>query len=88
LYATIIANLIGGLIFFWVDKFIFTSKKLDSVEWEVIEEAVCYDCGKLDRGYRIRKAKGYDRTGEVPQFRCELCSKAKTEELRKRGINV
>lgn len=26
LYATIIANLIGGLIFFWVDKFIFKRK--------------------------------------------------------------
>ena len=25
--ATIIANLIGGLIFFWVDKFIFKEKK-------------------------------------------------------------
>lgn len=25
--ATIVANLIGGMIFFWVDKFIFTSKK-------------------------------------------------------------
>ena len=26
-WATIIANLIGGLIFFWVDKFIFKEKK-------------------------------------------------------------
>ncbi|MEA3292997.1 MAG: hypothetical protein U9P88_00770 [Patescibacteria group bacterium] len=31
--AVIIANLIGGLIFFWVDKFIFTSKSL-KMEWE------------------------------------------------------
>jgi len=26
-----IANLIGGLIFFWVDRFIFTSEKLGPV---------------------------------------------------------
>jgi hypothetical protein len=28
--ATIIANLIGGCIFFWVDGFIFKSDKLDT----------------------------------------------------------
>jgi len=27
--AAIIANLIGGLIFYWVDRFIFTSRKLN-----------------------------------------------------------
>ena len=27
LWATIVANLIGGLIFFWVDKYIFKDKK-------------------------------------------------------------
>ena len=32
LTATIIANLIGGLIFFWVDRFIFTSQAL--AQWE------------------------------------------------------
>jgi len=27
IWQTIIANLIGGLIFFWVDRWIFTAKK-------------------------------------------------------------
>lgn len=27
LWATVIANLIGGCIFFWVDRFIFKEKK-------------------------------------------------------------
>lgn len=27
LWATVIANLVGGLIFFWVDKLIFKEKK-------------------------------------------------------------
>jgi len=30
------ANVIGGLIFFWVDNFIFTSKDL-TIQWEVAE---------------------------------------------------
>ena len=44
LMATIIANLIGGLIFFWVDRFIFTSKVLDA-EWEVNDNIACVECG-------------------------------------------
>lgn len=86
--ATVIANLIGGLIFFWVDMFIFTSDRL-AVQWEVKDIVVCVDCGKEDRGYRITKAKEYDRTRDAnPEFRCETCSKKKTEELRRRGIDV
>lgn len=83
-----VANLIGGLIFFWVDMFIFTSKKLGA-EWEVKENIQCADCKKLARGYRLIKTKNYDKTNDKqPEFRCEECSKKKTEELRGRGINV
>lgn len=86
--ATVIANLIGGLIFYWVDMFIFTSDRL-AVQWEVKDIVVCVDCGKEARGYRITKAKEYDRTRDSnPEFRCETCSKKKTEELRQRGIDV
>lgn len=85
---SIVANLIGGLIFFWVDMFIFTSQRLN-VEWEVKDIVTCVDCGKEARGYRIIKAKGYDKTKVAPpEFRCEDCSMKKTEELRKRGIEV
>lgn len=88
LVAAIVANLIGGLIFFWVDQFIFTSKTLD-VQWEVKEQATCADCGKVARGYRIAKAGDYDRTHhhEV-EFRCEECSTKKTEELKKQGVKT
>ena len=86
--ATVIANLIGGLIFFWVDMFIFTSDRL-SVQWEIRDVVVCVDCGKEARGYRIIKAKEYDKTKDAhPEFRCEACSKKKTEELRRRGIEI
>jgi len=86
--ATVIANFIGGLIFFWVDMFIFTTKRL-SVEWEVKDAVLCVDCGREARGYRIVRAVRYDRTCDaVPEFRCEECSQKKTEELRQGGLNV
>lgn len=86
--ATVIANLIGGLIFFWVDKFIFTSEML-TAQWEVKDEVFCSDCGKKARGYRLVRARGYDKSKDArPQFRCEECSSKKAEELRKRGIDI
>lgn len=39
LYATIIANLIGGLIFFWVDKIIFRSVT-KTPYWEIRDDVV------------------------------------------------
>jgi len=86
LAATIVANLIGGLIFFWVDRFIFTSRAIGP-EWEVREEVRCADCGALCRGYRLVRAGRYDRSEDrAPQFRCEACSTEKAAELRKRGV--
>jgi hypothetical protein len=85
--ATIIANLIGGLIFFWVDKFIFTSQLLEA-QWQVRENVICCDCQTAARGYRLVKTRNYDRTSSVPQFRCEACSQKKTEQLRQAGVAI
>jgi DNA-directed RNA polymerase subunit RPC12/RpoP len=83
-----VANLIGGLIFFWVDRFIFTSRSLDS-RWEVKEEIACADCGRLTRGYRLVTAPGYDRSHDkAPEFRCEECSREKSKRLREKGIGI
>lgn len=82
--SVVIANLIGGLIFFWVDKFIFTTDILS--QWEVKENISCIDCGKVGRGYRLVKSENYDRTDADPEYRCEECSKRKSEELKKRGV--
>ena len=74
LTATIIANLIGGLIFFWIDKIIF-KKKSDVPLWEIKEDVECHDCHKKDRGYRIVEWGNYDRTEDKhPQYRCKTCS--------------
>ena len=88
-WATIVANLIGGLIFFWIDKFIFKVEYKIPL-WEVKKNVVCVDCGELvPRGYRLVKAKKYDRINDkAPQFRCETCSEKKLQELEKSGVKV
>ena len=86
--ATVIANLLGGLIFFWVDMFIFSNSH-PAVQWEVKDRVACVDCGRETRGYRVACAGKYDRLEDAdPEFRCETCSGRKTEELRVRGIAV
>lgn len=86
--ATIVANFIGGLIFFWVDKFIFTSRSLEA-QWEVKENIYCSDCDKLARGYRLVKTANYDMSADInPKFRCESCSQKKTTKLQKQGVNI
>ena len=85
---TIIANLIGGLIFFWVDRVIFQTRYLNPL-WEVSPDVACADCGKVCRGYRLVKARNYDRLNDPnPQFRCESCSHKKLEGLRGEGVKV
>jgi hypothetical protein len=87
LVATIIANLIGGLIFFWVDRFIFNCPLLKA-QWEVRDNIECHDCGKIARGYRLVKTANYDKSKSTPKFRCEVCSQKKTQLLREQGVTV
>jgi hypothetical protein len=55
--------------------------------WEIENEIKCADCGNVTKGYRIVKAKNYDKTQEkFPEFRCEKCSRIKSEELKNRGV--
>jgi DNA-directed RNA polymerase subunit RPC12/RpoP len=83
-----IANLIGGALFFWVDKFIFTSRKLGST-WHVKENIICVNCGKTaPRGYRLVKSVNYDRTKGKSEYRCEECSIKKAKELTQKGIEL
>ena len=82
--ATIIANLIGGLIFFWVDKFIFRTLSDDPL-WEIKDDVVCADCGSRGRGYRIAEWMSYNRKNDKnPQFRCETCKDIKMQEVKRK----
>ena len=86
--ATIVVNLTGGLIFFWVDQFIFTSQSI-AAQWEAKESITRVDCGKVARGYRLVRSGDYDMTHDhEPEFRCEECSQKKTEEIKERGVKV
>jgi hypothetical protein len=84
-WSTVIANLVGGAIFFWVDKFIFTSQ---SIEVWHMKEGKCDKCCSTSHLWRLVKTAGYDKSDAKPVFLCLKCSKEKTDELRSKGIPV
>jgi hypothetical protein len=90
--AATIANLIGGCIFFWVDRYIFQSKQVE--KWEIIKSGICHDCGYKGIVRRLTFISGiYDRTNDNdPQFRCPalLCKEAKrsAQEAQFSSINI
>ena len=82
LTATIIANFIGGLIFFWVDKIIF-KKKSDIPLWEIKDDVKCFDCNKITKGYRIVEWGNYDKSEDKnPKYRCKDCSIKKMKTIK------
>jgi hypothetical protein len=85
--STIIANLVGGLIFFWIDRVIFKSKYAAAI-WSVSQAATCVDCGLECRGYRLVQSGKYDRSNAPAEYRCEACSVKKAERLAEMGVEV
>ncbi len=86
---SVVANIIGGLIFFWVDRFIFALKDPPMPLWSVQSRVPCVECGREGRGYRLVKSAAYDRMGETqPEYRCEQCSTQKASALQAQGVVV
>ena len=83
---TITANLVGGSIFFWVDRFIFTSPALEI--WHYKDEGKCAKCGRKTELWRLVRAENYDKRNAYPIFLCADCSTKKLERLKKKGIQV
>lgn len=85
--AAIITNLIGGLLFFQIDKLIFVRRAKKPL-WEIQENVVCTDCGAKGAGYRIVEWEDYDRrvTPHV-LFRCKECSEKKRKKVQK-NLNI
>jgi hypothetical protein len=86
IWSTIIANLIGGCIFFWVDRFIFTNRAIEL--WHYREIGVCSRCGKKSALWRLVKTENYDKTLSEPVFLCYRCSTEKIVELKAKGIDI
>lgn len=84
--STVVANLIGGAIFFWVDRFIFTSRAVEV--WQFKDKGRCDACGKEESLWRLVKASNYDKSSSRPHFLCMQCSKNKTDQLRAQGIKI
>jgi len=85
-WPTILANFIGGAIFFWVDRFIFTSKATEM--WHVKDKGKCDGCGKDTSLWRLVLAPNYDKRDSEPKFFCFKCSKERTDALRQKGIKI
>lgn len=78
---SVIANLIGGLIFFWVDRLIFKQVRV-YIWWEKKNEGTCVDCGKVGKTMRVIKAGRYDKENDAhPQYRCRDCADRKLQEV-------
>jgi len=86
IWSTVLANLIGGAIFFWVDRFIFTSYAIEV--WQFKDKGKCDECGKVESLWRLVRAPNYDKRISSPHFLCMQCSKKKTDELRAQGIKI
>lgn len=89
LEATVLANLIGASIFFWVDRLIF--RRGSPAVWETIPSGVCADCGGTSQVRRLVLAPSgrgassevYDRRDDPsPEYRCRSCSEQKLRDLR------
>lgn len=90
--STIIANLIGAAIFFWVDIFIFNPKRSGQhpgIElWHLKDSDSCGSCGRKEGLWRLVKTVNYDRSKAEPVFLCRSCSRKKLKELKGRGIEA
>ena len=80
-----VANLIGGIIFYWIDRFIFTSKKLDVPIWDVVHTGTCNKCSAIGRVYRLIIHGEYNRMHAEPLWLCEKCSSEKYTQLIEDG---
>lgn len=83
LVATVIANLIGALIFYNVDRLLF-KRKVSTPLWEIRENYSCASCGEKGLTFRIVEWGSYNRIDSFPQWRCWQCAKEKREEVRRK----
>lgn len=86
LIPVIIFNLSCAVLFFTIDRFIFTSISLEKCQIEQVSH--CSKCGKREEIWRLVKVKDYTGSGARPVFLCLECSQNKIKELREKGIKI
>jgi hypothetical protein len=79
------ANLIGGLFFFRVNRYIFPSPSL-VMQWEARASITCVGCGRIARDYLLVQFIDYNGTNDhKPESRGEDGSRKISEGLRERS---
>jgi hypothetical protein len=80
--AMVVSQAMMGAMVYFLDKLIFTSGAIP-IPWEAKQHAVCADCGRVGKCYRVAGAKCCEARGkgEAPGFRCEECNVKKMKEL-------
>jgi hypothetical protein len=74
--------MLGAMVFF-IDKLIFTSGAL-AIPWEIKPHAVCVDCGRVGKCYRVTGNRCCEATDEagVCKFRCKDCEVKQIQQMR------
>ena len=81
--AMVISQAVMGAMVYFLDRLIFMSGRLP-VPWEVRHRAVCADCGRVGRCYRVAGARCCEAEAPPaaghPPFRCEACAVKRVQE--------
>ncbi|HEY3276576.1 MAG TPA: hypothetical protein VGJ94_08140 [Syntrophorhabdaceae bacterium] len=73
--AMVVSQALMGAMVYFIDRLIFSSGVLP-VPWEVKPRAVCTECGRVGKCYRIAGSKCCEAEGvkDGTCFRCEECA--------------
>jgi hypothetical protein len=79
--AMVVSQAIMGAMVYFVDRLIFSSGALP-VPWEVKPRAVCTDCGRVGKCYRVAGGRCCEArtTADETCFRCEECAIKRMKE--------
>jgi len=78
----VISQAVMGAMVYFLDKLIFTSGAI-SIPWQTSPKAVCADCGRLGKCYRVAGTKccETDDKSDTCRFRCEECAVKKMKQM-------
>lgn len=78
----VISQAVMGAMVYFIDRLIFSSGAVP-IPWEIKQKAICTDCGRVGKCYRVTGSKCceiQDKAG-VPGYRCENCSVKRLQQI-------